>query len=97
MFPVIATKLTPYGKLIPDQYVMERKSKYLHLDDECIKPGGCDGILEPIQDVLGYCRKGHEDWLMCNSCHMRYKPLDGVGYIWADGGSYYGYMIEYSE
>lgn len=110
MFPVIATKLTPYGKLIPDQYVMERKSKYLHEDDNCIKPGGCDGKLKPILDVLEYCRgykikckndeerneKTHQNWLMCDQCNMRYKPIDRLGYIWADAG-YYGYSIEYTE
>ena len=110
MFPIEATELTPYGKLIPDQYVMERKSKYLHEDDECSKPGGCNGKLEPIIDVLGYCRgykiqcedeeeknkKTHLNWLMCNECHMRYKPVGKLGYIWADAG-HYGYMIEYKE
>lgn len=90
-------QVTPYGRAIPDQYVMKRKSKYLHEDDACIKPGGCPGTLQPIKDVVGgYCRKGHEDWLMCDQCGMRYKPLERLGYIWADAG-YYGYTIEYKE
>ena len=92
------TKLhvTKYGKIIPDQFVTDRKSGYLHQGDKCIKPGGCGGTLEPIQDVLEYCRKGHEDWLMCDQCNMRYKPVDRLGYVWADAG-HYGYSIEYKE
>ena len=89
-------KLTPYGKAVPDQFVMQRESKYLHEGDRCIKPGGCGGILVPIKDAIEYCRKGHDDWLMCNECNMRYKPLDKLGYIWADAG-YYGYAIKYEE
>ena len=88
--------VTPFGKPIPDQFVFNRKEKYLHEGDDCIRPGGCSGTLQPIQDVLGYCRKGHEDWLMCDQCNMRYKPLDRLGYVWADAG-YQGYCIEYEE
>lgn len=90
-------KVTPYGRAIPDQFVTDRKSKYLHVDDQCIRPGGCPGTLQPIGEVMdGHCRKGHEDWLMCDKCNMRYKPLQGLGYVWADSG-FYGYGIEYEE
>ena len=96
MFPIKQTQFTPYGRPIPDQYVMERKENYLHLDDECIRPGGCNGTLRPIAEVVGWNRKGHDDWLMCDQCGLRYKPLDRHGYIWADN-AYYGYVMEYSE
>ena len=90
--------VTTYGRAIPDQYVMDRESKYLHEDDDCIRPGGCPGTLQPIREVIegGDCRKGHEDWLMCDKCGMRYMPIQGLGYVWADAG-YYGYSIGYKE
>lgn len=79
---------------VPDQYVKERKARYLHMGDDCIRPGGCSGTLEPLDEVVGWARRGHEDWLMCDRCLARYRPFDNKGFIWADAG-YYGYMIEY--
>ena len=93
---VIKAKLSPMGKVIPDQYIFERKEKYLHMDDDCIRPGGCPGTLQPIDDVVDNVRKGHEDWLMCDQCGLRYKPFDNKGYVWADA-AYYGYQVEYEE
>lgn len=96
MFPIMPSQVTQDGRPIPDQYVFDRKEHYLHIDDDCIRPGGCMGTLQPIADIVGYNRKDHDDWLMCDQCGLRYKPVQGLGYVWADAG-YYGYSIEYSE
>ena len=82
------------GKDIPDAYISERKSRYLHMDDDCIRPGGCSGTLQPIEDVVGEPRKGHETWLACDRCMLRYKPIDNIGYVLADT-AYYGWSIVY--
>jgi hypothetical protein len=88
--------VTKFGMQVPDQFIFDRKEKYLHVGDGCIKPGGCAGVLYDIKEVNKYCRRGHEDWLMCDHCNARYKPIQGKGYVWADAG-YYGYRIQYEE
>lgn len=84
--------VTPYGRPIPDQFVLERTATKVEAGDECIRPGGCPGTIRPIGELIEYPRKGHENWLMCDKCNARYTP-EG---IWADAG-YYGYRITWRD